>query len=85
MVKDGSEVDPAMLTMAERKKLFEKSKDVPTMIARFGESVTPAMRAKAEGERSNNETPAEAWKRKREHERAREQEQEHKQAEISKE
>ena len=37
------DVDPAMMPMSERKKLFEKNRTVPTPIARFGESVTPAM------------------------------------------
>merc|ERR1712155_314732 len=35
--------DPAMMPLSQRKALFEKNKSVPTPIARFGESVTPAM------------------------------------------
>jgi hypothetical protein len=38
--------DPAMLPMSERRKLFEKNMSVPKPIARFGESVTPAMLSK---------------------------------------
>ena len=44
--------------------MFEKNKSVPTPIARFGESVTPAMLAKKPA--TETMTPAEAWKRKRE-------------------
>ena len=63
-VTPGAEkVDPAMIPLSQRKALFEKNKSVPTPIARFGESVTPAMLAKA---KPNDQTPAEpAWKRKR--------------------
>ena len=54
--------DPAMLPLSQRKALFEKIKSVPKPIARFGESVTPAMIAKA-----NTSVPASepAWKRQR--------------------
>jgi len=52
------EVDPAMMTMAERRKLFEKNKDVPKIMGRFGDSVTPAMIANAKPTTSN-------WERKR--------------------
>lgn len=38
--------DPAMLPMSERRKLFEKNLTVPKPVARFGESVTPAMLSK---------------------------------------
>ena len=38
-------VDPALMSLTERKALFEKNKSVPTPVARFGESVTPAMLA----------------------------------------
>ncbi len=39
--------DPAMLPMSERRKLFEKNMTAPPKpIARFGESVTPAMLSK---------------------------------------
>ena len=38
--------DPAMLPMSERRKLFEKNQTAPKPIARFGESVTPAMLSK---------------------------------------
>merc|ERR1719322_852774 len=57
--------DPAMMSLSQRKALFEKNKSVPTPIARFGESVTPAMLAKAKPNETPNMTPAEAWKRKR--------------------
>ena len=39
--------DPALMSMSQRKALFEKNKSVPTPIARFGDSVTPAMLQKA--------------------------------------
>ena len=58
-------VDPAMMSMSDRKKLFEKNRSIPTPIARFGESVTPAMLSKARPT-VETMTPAEAWKRKRE-------------------
>ena len=56
--------DPAMLPLSQRKALFEKNKSVPKPIARFGESVTPAMLSKAT---SRNICPASepAWKRQR--------------------
>ncbi len=56
--------DPAMLPLSQRKALFEKNKSVPKPIARFGESVTPAMLSKAS---SRNVCPASepAWKRQR--------------------
>jgi hypothetical protein len=38
-----AKVDPAMLSMSERRALFEKNRTVPKPIARFGESVTPLM------------------------------------------
>ena len=57
--------DPAMMPLSQRKALFEKNKSVPTPIARFGESVTPAMLAKAKPSDTPSLTPAEAWKRKR--------------------
>ena len=56
--------DPAMMSLSQRKALFEKNKSVPTPIARFGESVTPAMLAKNKAE-TPAATPSEAWKRKR--------------------
>ena len=42
---DSPGVDPAMMSMSERRALFEKNKSAaaPKPIARFGESVTPAM------------------------------------------
>ena len=63
--------DPAMLPMSQRKAMFERNRSVPKPIARFGESVTPAMLSKA-----HEKTPAAnpckvipasepAWKRKR--------------------
>ena len=57
-------VDPAMMSLSQRKAMFEKNKSVPTPIARFGESVTPAMLAKKPA--TETMTPAEVWKRKRE-------------------
>ena len=36
-------VDPSMLTMAQRRALFDKNRTAPKPIARFGEAVTPAM------------------------------------------
>ena len=46
-----------------RRKMFEKNKSIPTPIARFGESVTPAMIA---ANAKPNQAPiTEAWKRKR--------------------
>ena len=57
--------DPALLSMSQRKAMFEKNKSVPTPIARFGESVTPAMLQAARPQEAGL-TPAEAWKRKRE-------------------
>ena len=64
--------DPAMLPLSQRKALFEKNRSIPKPIARFGESVTPAMLSKA----SEGKTPIAsysrpipasepAWKRKR--------------------
>ena len=55
--------DPSCIPLSQRKALFEKIKSVPTPIARFGESVTPAMLAKKPT--TTTETPSEAWKRKR--------------------
>ena len=57
--------DPALIPLSQRKALFEKNKSVPTPIARFGESVTPAMLAKAKPSDISSVTPSEAWKRKR--------------------
>jgi len=57
--------DPALMSMSQRKAMFEKNKSVPTPIARFGESVTPAMLQKAKPQEAASMTPAEAWKRKR--------------------
>jgi len=57
--------DPALMSMSQRKALFEKNKSIPTPIARFGESVTPAMLQKAKPQDTSSMTPAEAWKRKR--------------------
>ena len=56
--------DPSCIPLSQRKALFEKIKSVPTPIARFGESVTPAMLAKKPTS-TMEETPSEAWKRKR--------------------
>jgi hypothetical protein len=36
-------VDPAMLSMSQRRALFEKHKTAPKPVARFGDAVTPAM------------------------------------------
>ena len=57
--------DPALIPLSQRKALFEKNKSVPTPIARFGESVTPAMLAKVKPSEPSSMTPSEAWKRKR--------------------
>merc|ERR1711884_285435 len=57
--------DPAMMSLSQRKALFEKNASIPTPIARFGESVTPAMLAKSKPTETPSMTPAEAWKRKR--------------------
>ena len=37
------DVDPAMMTMSERRALFEKNKTAPKPVARFGDAVTPSM------------------------------------------
>lgn len=60
---EGNSPDPAMLPLSQRKALFEKNKSIPKPIARFGESVTPAMLSKA----SKAQVPASepAWKRRR--------------------
>ena len=56
--------DPAMLPLSQRKALFEKNKSaVPKPIARFGESVTPAMLSKAKVNCPPASEPA--WKRQR--------------------
>ena len=64
--------DPAMLPLSQRKALFEKNRSVPKPIARFGESVTPAMLSKAYDTKTpsvvyNRPIPASepAWKRRR--------------------
>ena len=64
--------DPALLPLSQRKALFEKNKGAAPVrpVARFGESVTPAMLAKTPSEptvRAKPEAPASepAWKRKR--------------------
>jgi hypothetical protein len=63
-------VDPALLSLTDRKALFEKNQTVPTPVARFGESVTPAMLASRAGTTENgggrNPPAGEAWRRKRE-------------------
>ncbi len=65
-------VDPALLSLTDRKALFEKNRTVPTPVARFGESVTPAMLASragtTTGENGGGRNPpaGEAWRRKRE-------------------
>jgi hypothetical protein len=66
-------VDPALLSLTDRKALFEKNRTVPTPVARFGESVTPAMLASragtttaAENGGGRNPPAGEAWRRKRE-------------------
>jgi len=64
--KQSEQPDPAMLSMSDRRKLFEKNKSVPTPIARFGESVTPAMIAKSANKQPAQSVNTEAWKRKRE-------------------
>ena len=64
--------DPAMLPLSQRKALFEKNRSIPKPIARFGESVTPAMLLRANDTATpattfNRPMPASepAWKRKR--------------------
>lgn len=39
-------VDPAMMSLSERRALFEKNRTAPKPVARFGEAVTPAMLSK---------------------------------------
>ena len=65
--------DPAMLPLSQRKALFEKNRSVTKPIARFGESVTPAMLSKAKKLKTPEvsfrvSVPASepTWKRKRE-------------------
>ncbi len=41
-----STVDPASLPLSQRKALFERNRNVPKPVGRFGESVTPAMLAR---------------------------------------
>merc|ERR1719361_2546933 len=65
LTPEAEKPDPAMMSLSQRKALFEKNKSVPTPIARFGESVTPAMLAKVKPTDTPKMTPAEAWKRKR--------------------
>lgn len=36
-------VDPAMLSMSQRRALFEKNRTAPKPVARFGDAVTPSM------------------------------------------
>ncbi len=38
-----SGVDPSMLTMAQRRALFEKNRTAPKPVTRFGDAVTPSM------------------------------------------
>merc|ERR1711971_261423 len=59
--------DPAMLPLSQRKALFERIKSVPKPIARFGESVTPAMLSKQANANAKGIAPASepAWKRRR--------------------
>merc|ERR1712172_377416 len=58
--------DPAMLPLSQRKALFERIKSVPKPIARFGESVTPAMLSKANANTKGIAPASEpAWKRRR--------------------
>jgi len=63
---EAEQPDPALMSMSQRKAMFERNKSVPTPIARFGESVTPAMLQKAtKSQDTPSMTPAEMWKRKR--------------------
>jgi len=58
--------DPALLSLSQRKAMFERNKSVPTPVARFGESVTPAMLQKAKHDTASFTPPAEAgWRRKK--------------------
>jgi hypothetical protein len=58
-------VDPALLSLTDRKALFEKNKSVPTPVARFGESVTPAMLASASSRvpEVSSAANSDAWRR----------------------
>lgn len=44
------QVDPAMMSLSERRALFEKNRSAPKPIARFGEAVTPSMLMKGQGQ-----------------------------------
>jgi len=58
--------DPALLSMSERKALFERNNSVPIPVARFGESVTPAMLQKYKPQDTASLANTEAaWTRKR--------------------
>ncbi len=43
------DVDPAMMTLSERRALFEKNRTAPKPVARFGDAVTPSMLSKGQG------------------------------------
>jgi len=58
--------DPALLSMSERKALFERYNSLPIPVARFGESVTPAMLQKYKPQEIASLAHSEsAWTRKR--------------------
>merc|ERR1719229_876921 len=42
-------VDPAMLSMSQRRALFEKNRTAPKPVARFGDAVTPSMLNNGQG------------------------------------
>jgi len=50
-------VDPAFMSMSERKALFQKNASIPTPIARFGDPVTPAMLSKRDNMDGAQGTP----------------------------
>ena len=69
--ESGPSQDPALLPLSQRRALFDKNRGVVVKpVARFGESVTPAMLAKTPSDPPvrKAEVPASepAWKRKRE-------------------
>ncbi len=46
---DSPDVDPAMMTLSERRALFEKNRTAPKPVARFGDAVTPSMLSAGQG------------------------------------
>eukprot|EP00096_Caligus_rogercresseyi_P012802 TRINITY_DN5480_c0_g1_i1.p1 TRINITY_DN5480_c0_g1~~TRINITY_DN5480_c0_g1_i1.p1 ORF type:complete len:1193 (+),score=419.23 TRINITY_DN5480_c0_g1_i1:22-3600(+) len=65
--KTKSSLDPALLSLSDRKALFERNKTAPKPIARFGEAVTPAMLSKAAAASTTVSAGGDAaWKRRTE-------------------